>query len=504
MTIIPRLLPREIGGAAISRGLLILLFGLPAAAAAQTREESRIEVVGEAFGTLVRAEEFAYHYKTAALLTRTGKQEQRTDDEIRQEAWENLLFVRESDRLGITIPRSELEEELKRLLADKQVRYGTPEYAEWARSTLKEDAPIFEKRLEGLLRINKLLKMKTDPNVAVTEEEMLQKYLNQYNSFESEYVCFGSREDAEAFLARVQQDRSLWKPTFDRVKAEQGQKGAAWINIMALEALMDLWKIPKDDAYRIMGMQEGDFAVATQHYGDCVFRILTLRPTSEQDFDEKKREYYRNLLTTVKKQQAARAYLEDLRARAQVRDYEQERRAGEERRKQAADAEQLKPRSRILLQTSQGDVEVKLWPDVAPKACENFITLVERGSYNGLTFHRVIKDFMIQGGDPKGDGTGGESVWGKPFEDEVRDDVKFDRPGLLAMANSGPNTNGSQFFITTVPTPWLNGKHTIFGEVVSGMDVVKRLSEVKVDSANKPLEPQRILKASIQPSTDSR
>ena len=106
---------------------------------------------------------------------------------------------------------------------------------------------------------------------------------------------------------------------------------------------------------------------------------------------------------------------------------------------------------------------------------------------------------MIQGGDPTGTGSGGESLWGTPFEDEVKDDVTFDRPGLLAMANSGPNTNTSQFFITTVPTAWLNGKHTIFGEVVSGLDVVKQIEATPTDSSDRPLEPQNILNASIKP-----
>jgi len=132
----------------------------------------------------------------------------------------------------------------------------------------------------------------------------------------------------------------------------------------------------------------------------------------------------------------------------------------------------------VVLETTQGIMELKLMPDVAPRACENFMKLVEKGYYDGLIFHRVIKQFMIQGGDPTGTGRGGQSIWGEPFEDEVRQDIKFDRPGLLAMANAGPNTNGSQFFITTVPTPWLNMHHTIFGELISGWDVLKRLNEL--------------------------
>ncbi len=138
--------------------------------------------------------------------------------------------------------------------------------------------------------------------------------------------------------------------------------------------------------------------------------------------------------------------------------------------------------------TSMGKFEVQLFPDKAPKAVENFTSLAEKGYYKGIIFHRVIPDFMIQGGDPTGTGTGGKSIWGKPFEDEVKSGLKFDAPGILAMANSGPNTNGSQFFITVAATPWLNGHHTIFGKVISGMDVVNAISKVERNDADKPLK----------------
>ncbi len=105
---------------------------------------------------------------------------------------------------------------------------------------------------------------------------------------------------------------------------------------------------------------------------------------------------------------------------------------------------------------------------------------------------------MIQGGDPTGTGMGGESLWGRPFEDEFAPSVRFDRPGLLAMANSGPRTNGSQFFITTVPTPWLNDRHTIFGEVVGGMEVVKKIEAAPAGAQDKPDPPQKILKAAVK------
>lgn len=152
----------------------------------------------------------------------------------------------------------------------------------------------------------------------------------------------------------------------------------------------------------------------------------------------------------------------------------------------------------VVFETTQGKIEIKLMPDVAPKACENFTKLVEKGYYNGLIFHRVIKGFMIQGGDPTGTGRGGESIWGKSFEDEVSPVVKFDNPGVLAMANSGPNTNGSQFFITCAKTPWLSMRHTIFGEVVSGYDVVQKIEDIETDASDKPIKEQKIIKAYLK------
>ena len=157
----------------------------------------------------------------------------------------------------------------------------------------------------------------------------------------------------------------------------------------------------------------------------------------------------------------------------------------------------------MVIETNRGTVEVKLFCKAAPFACENFIRLAEKGYYNEVIIHRVIKDFMIQGGDPTGTGRGGESVWGKSFKDECTTELKFDKPGLLAMANAGPNTNGSQFFITTVNTPWLNGRHTIFGEVIKGYDVVKKIESVPTTKDGKPLKEQKILKVYLnaQPIT---
>jgi peptidyl-prolyl cis-trans isomerase A (cyclophilin A) len=161
------------------------------------------------------------------------------------------------------------------------------------------------------------------------------------------------------------------------------------------------------------------------------------------------------------------------------------------------------------LETSMGPIRVRLFPDTAPKTVENFIGLAtgtkpwrnpatgaqEQGPlYEGTVFHRVIPNFMIQGGDPLGTGRGGP---GYQFEDEVDGPRRFDRPGYLAMANAGPGTNGSQFFITQVPTPWLDGKHTIFGEVVEGMEVVDAIAKVDTDPSDRPVEELRLERVTI-------
>ena len=132
-----------------------------------------------------------------------------------------------------------------------------------------------------------------------------------------------------------------------------------------------------------------------------------------------------------------------------------------------------------VIKTNMGTIQLELFPDKAPKTVENFVGLAKKGYYSGVIFHRVIENFMIQGGDPTGTGRGGESLWGGKFNDEISPSLNFDQAGVLAMANAGPNTNGSQFFITSVPTPWLAGHYSIFGKVLNGMDVVLAISKVK-------------------------
>jgi len=149
----------------------------------------------------------------------------------------------------------------------------------------------------------------------------------------------------------------------------------------------------------------------------------------------------------------------------------------------------------VVLDTNYGKIELKLFPKAAPMAVENFTKLVQKGYYNGIIFHRVIKDFMIQGGDPTGTGMGGKSIWGKEFKNEYAPNLVFDRPYLLAMANRGPNTNGSQFFITVKPTPWLNGGYTIFGKVVKGQKVVDTIDNVPTGAGDKPIKKVIIKKA---------
>lgn len=177
-----------------------------------------------------------------------------------------------------------------------------------------------------------------------------------------------------------------------------------------------------------------------------------------------------------------------------------------------------------ILKTNYGDIQIALFEKQAPQAVENFMKLAEVGYYDGTTFHRVIKDFMIQGGDPTATGAGGESIWNRPFDDEFSKYL-YNVRGAVSMANSGPNTNGSQFFIVqnkTLPetlmdqmneagfpeeiidyyvknggTPWLDFRHTVFGQVVNGMDIVDKIADAKVDANDKPIEDVLVNKIEI-------
>ena len=170
---------------------------------------------------------------------------------------------------------------------------------------------------------------------------------------------------------------------------------------------------------------------------------------------------------------------------------------------------------RVIMETNKGKIKIVLFPKHAPKTVENFLGLIEKGYYDDVVFHRVIKDFMIQGGDPTASGMGGESLWGEPFEDEFSDEL-FNLYGALSMANAGPNTNGSQFFIVSCPevnedmlsqmvlagyeepiidayqelggTPWLDQRHSVFGQVEEGMDVVLEIQEAKTNAFDRPEE----------------
>ncbi|MDO7485189.1 peptidylprolyl isomerase [Peribacillus sp. NPDC096622] len=176
-------------------------------------------------------------------------------------------------------------------------------------------------------------------------------------------------------------------------------------------------------------------------------------------------------------------------------------------------SEVLENEKAVIMQTTMGDIKIKLFPELAPKTVENFLTHAENGYYEGIIFHRVIKDFMLQGGDPTGTGMGGESIWGAPFEDEFSMQL-FNLRGALSMANAGPGTNGSQFFVVQAPhvdsrmgeqmkqagypeeiisaymeqggTPWLDHKHSVFGQVVEGMDVVDSIANVETVAGDKP------------------
>ncbi|XP_053172058.1 peptidyl-prolyl cis-trans isomerase-like 1 [Scomber japonicus] len=151
----------------------------------------------------------------------------------------------------------------------------------------------------------------------------------------------------------------------------------------------------------------------------------------------------------------------------------------------------------VSLETTMGTVVVELYWRHAPNTCKNFAELSRRGYYNNTKFHRIIKDFMVQGGDPTGTGRGGASIFGKQFEDELNPELKFTGAGILAMANAGPDTNGSQFFLTLGPTQWLDGKHSIFGRVHQGMGVLNRIGMVETNGQDRPNDDIKIVRTSV-------
>ena len=149
---------------------------------------------------------------------------------------------------------------------------------------------------------------------------------------------------------------------------------------------------------------------------------------------------------------------------------------------------------KVKIDTSKGTIEAELFAKEVPKTVENFVTLTKKGFYDGIIFHRVIPGFMVQTGDPTGTGRGGP---GYKFEDEFSPSLRHDKAGILSMANSGPNTNGSQFFITDAPTPWLDGKHSVFGRVTKGLEIVSGIARAPRDSQDKPLSPIAMTKVTV-------
>mmetsp|Transcript_36540 Transcript_36540/g.66966 ORF Transcript_36540/g.66966 Transcript_36540/m.66966 type:complete len:183 (-) Transcript_36540:168-716(-) len=161
------------------------------------------------------------------------------------------------------------------------------------------------------------------------------------------------------------------------------------------------------------------------------------------------------------------------------------------------------PGQDVVLYTSMGDIEVELYWQHAPRTCKNFYELAKRGYYDNTDFHRIVTDFVIQGGDPTGTGRGGESIYGGSFPDEIHPLLKHNGAGILSMANAGKDTNGSQFFITLAPLPSLDNKHTIFGRVKRGMKVVQKMSKVQTNAQDKPINDIKINRASTATAAEA-
>jgi peptidylprolyl isomerase len=428
--------------------------------------------VGEAFGKPVLKTEFDFAAKTATIFSTTGS-DPKDDLERRNETWKHLTFLREAEKRGVTVAPEEVRAELGRLLAEKGIQYGSYNYHEFLKQNFGEDSTTFEKRIENLLKVKKMLDgIMNPPKPTITDADAKQKFLNQYNSMNSEFVNFPTLEEAQAFYKKTSGKK------WDEMKRKD-VKSATPTGHISLEALIDLWQVPTADAYRIHALAVGKIGAPAKMYkGYGVFRVLEKKNADPKEYNDKKKEEYKKVLEQVYYYNNTQKVVQDIVKEAALRDYERDKVA--------------------VVETTQGTFELQLYPAVAPKAVENFMKLAEKKYYDGLIFHRVIKGFMIQGGDPTGTGSGGESIWGAPFEDEVNKDVQFDRAGLLAMANSGPATNGSQFFVTLAPTPHLNMKHTIFGEVITGFENVRKIGETPTDPGDRPLSEQKIVRLTMK------
>lgn len=424
--------------------------------------------VGEMFGRRVPRADYDFAAKTFSIFS-MAKAEATTEEAKRAEVWKQLVFEHEADLRGIQIAKEDVQKELERLLAEKNVQYGSLAYFDFIQSNFGEDAQTFERRMEGLLKVKALLNgILNPPPPVIKDEDAKQKFLNQYNSMNVDMVRFDTLPEAQAFFKKMTGKK------WDEEK-KKNPKFATPTGHISLEALIDLWKVPFDDAYRVHKLAIGKIAAPVPMYkGYGVFRVTEKKDADPKIYDDKKKQEYVKVLKQVYYYEKSQKQVDDIAKRAALKDFDMDK--------------------VVVFETTAGPFEVQLYPSVAPKAVENFMGLAAKGYYNGLLFHRVIKGFMIQGGDPKGDGTGGESIWGKPFEDEVRQDVQFEKSGIIAMANSGPNTNGSQFFVTVRPAPQLNMKHTIFGEVISGYETVAKIDETETGANDRPKTDQKMLK----------
>src|SRR3989338_3022379 len=369
-------------------------------------EEVPADIVGNVFERPVTKSEFDFVYKTETIFSLSGK-ESLSDEERRKETWKNIVLLREAENRRIEAGPGEVRAELERLLAEKKVSYGSLAYHEWVEQSFQEDSSVFERRVRDLLNIKKVVQeLLETPSAVISDAELRQKFLNQYNSMATEFVHFPTLGEAQAFY------RKTGPRAWDEGKAKD-PKFATPTGHISLEAVIDLWQVPLKDAYRIHSMKPGSIAAPVgmrQGYG--VFRLIEKKNADLSQYTENKKKEYRDLLTQVYTYNRRQKAMQDVFDKAKIEDHKTDK--------------------VLVFQTSAGNFEVKLFSSVAPKACENMLKLAEKGYYDGTVFHRVIQGFMVQGGDPQGTGYGGGSVWGKSFEDEFSDKLRFDRKGLLA------------------------------------------------------------------------